>query len=71
MKIFNRKNLYDIWNMRNLSVESFLSSISEHLDLKVLLTVFGCWWLMRTVLVLTILVNVIYYLSRIIHLVLA
>ena len=70
MKKINRDNLSDIWRMRHLTVEDFLSEISKHPDLKFLLTAVGALWIMSTVVALTIGANVIYYLCRIFRLVL-
>lgn len=70
MKKINRDNLSDIWKMRHLTVEDFLSEISKNPDLKFLLTAVGALWIMSTVVALTIGANVIYYLCRVFRLVL-
>ena len=69
MKKINRENLREIWKMRHLTVEGFLAEISNHPDLKFLLTAVGVWWIMSTVVALTIGANVIYYVCRIFKLI--
>lgn len=70
MEKITRDNLREMWKFRNLTVKDFLSEISKHPDLKFLLTAVGAWWIMSTVVALTIAGNVIYYLFRIFNLVL-
>ncbi len=70
MKKINLDNLSDIWKMRHLTVGDFLSEISQHPDLKFLITAVGALWVMSTVVAITLGANVIYYVCRIFRLVL-
>ena len=69
MNKFNRNNLKDIWNMRDLTVRDFFAELSKHPDLKFLITAAGFWWLTRFIVAITIGANVIYYVFRIFRLV--
>ena len=71
MSKLKRKEMSNLWEMRNLSLKEFFENVSNHPDLKFLLTAAGIWWLIRFALVITIAGNVIYYVIRIFNLVLA
>lgn len=71
MAKLKRKQIGDLWEMRNLSVKDFFEIVSNHPDLKFLLTAAGIWWLIRFALAITIAGNVIYYVIRIFNLILA
>lgn len=69
MRTNNRSILSDLWKMRQLSISECLSEIENNSDLKFLLTVAGCWWVLRLVFTLTVTANIIYYLCRLFKLV--
>jgi len=71
MTKLKRKQISNLWDMRNLSLKEFFENISKHPDLKFLLTAAGLWWLIKLALAVTIAGNVIYYVIRIFNLVLA
>ncbi len=71
MNKMNRKNMKDIWRMRNLTVKDFFENLSKHPDLKFLLTAAGSWWLIKMTLFVVLACNVFYYVIRIFDLVLS
>ncbi len=71
MKKMNRKNMKDIWLMRNLTIKDFFENLSKHPDLKFLLTAGGIWWLIKMTLFVVLAGNVFYYVIQIFDLILS
>jgi hypothetical protein len=67
----NRDHLKVLWEMRNMTVKDMLVTLSNHPDLKFLLTAAGVWWITKIILFITIFANVIYYADHIFHFVLS
>lgn len=66
----SKKSLKDLWGMRHLTIKDFINRLSAYPDLKFFLTAVGIWWFARTVITVTIGLNVIYYICRLFNLVL-
>lgn len=66
----NKNHRKDLWIMRNMTFKEMLNGISNHPDLKFLITAGGIWWLAKMILFITIFCNVIYYAYHIFHVVL-
>ncbi len=65
----NKNRLKDLWDLRHLTVNEFLSKIASHPDLKFLLTSVGIWFLVRWLIGLWIGGHVIYFVCRIFNVV--
>ena len=51
----NKNPLNDLWSMRTMTFKEMLNVISNHPDLKFLITTGGIWWLAKMILFITIL----------------
>ncbi len=65
MKQEEKGTLKTLWEMRQLTIEECLIKISNHPDLKFLLTTAGIWFLLRWIIGIWIGGHVIYFVYRI------
>ncbi|RDI41125.1 hypothetical protein AQULUS_24140 (plasmid) [Aquicella lusitana] len=71
MKQEKKGILKTIWEMRHLTVEECLSTISNNSDLKFLVTTVGIWFLLRWFIGIWIGAHLIYFFYRLFILVMA
>lgn len=61
----------DLWEMRHLSVEEFIKNLSNHPDLKFLITTAGVWFVAKMFFCMLLLGNLIYFVYQVFSIVLS